>query len=156
MQVHDYRSAEDRMNVAIGEKERRFLLDLRTTVSELVVEPHCARIRQWCRQHGVVLEAKAGGPHTIPNEPLRSQGSVDVPMGEFWIGSWTFVRPTASAGHTYGRRLVSLESFTDTTKHFRVRPVEMKPSVDEAFLLGGNYLNIAVTDYWPKEAGLPG
>jgi hypothetical protein len=122
----------------------------------LVVETHYARIRQWCRQHGVVLEAEAGGPHTIPNEPLQSQGCVDVPMGEFWIGSWTFVRPTASAAHTYGRRLVSLESFTDTRKHFRVRPAEMKPRADEAFLLGGNYLNIAVVDYSPKEAGLPG
>lgn len=156
MQIHDYRSAEDRMNVAIGEKERRFLLDLRTTVSELVVETHYARISRWCRQHGVVLEAQAGGPHTIPNEPLQSQGSVDVPMGEFWSGSWTFVRLTASAAHTYGRRLVSLESFTDLSQHFRIRPSEMKRRVDEAFLLGGNYLNIAVTGYSPKEAGLPG
>ena len=151
----DYRSAEDRMSLAFGEKERRFLLDLRTTVSELVVETHYARIRRWCQQHGVVLEAQAGGPHTIPNEPLQSQGSVDVPMGEFWSGSWTFVRPTASAAHTYGRRLVSLESFTGEPG-FRVRPGEMKPRVDEAFLLGGNYLNIAVTDYSPKEAGRPG
>jgi hypothetical protein len=37
-------------------------------------ETHYARIRQWCRQHGFVLESDAGGPHSIPNEPLQSQG----------------------------------------------------------------------------------
>ncbi len=156
MHVNDDRYSSAKTNSALGEQDQRFLFDLRTTIGELVVETHYARISRWCRQHGVVLEAEAGGPHTIPNEPLESQGCVDIPMGEFWVGSWTFVRPTASAAHTYGRRLVSLESFTDTSKHFRVRPSELKPRVDEAFLLGGNYLNIAVTDYSPQEAGLPG
>ncbi len=156
MHVSDHRYHSAKTGSRLGEQEERFLFDLRTTVSELIIETHYTRISRWCRRHGVVLEAEAGGPHTIPNEPLESQGCVDVPMGEFWIGAWTFVRPTASAAHTYGRRLVSLESFTDTSQHFRVRPAEMKPRADEAFLLGGNYLNIAVTGYSPQAAGLPG
>ncbi len=156
MQISDKLLRDARFRTKLSDLERRFLFDLRTTISERIIETHYARIAGWCRRHGVVLEAQAGGPNCIPNEPLRSLGAVDIPMGEFWMNGWSCVRVAASAAHTYGHRLVGLESFTDTSGFFQTSPARMKPRADEAFLLGGNYLNIAVTDYSPKEAGIPG
>lgn len=151
---HRYHAAK--VKRPLGEKERRFLHDFRTVVSNLVVQTHYARVREWCQRHGVAFEAEAGGPHTIPNDFLRSQGAVDIPMGEFWMHQWSHVKLASSAAHAYGKRLVALESFTETRNHFAIRPARMKQRVDEAFLLGGNYLTMAVTEYSPAAAGRPG
>jgi hypothetical protein len=142
----------------VGAAGRRFLFDLRTTVSDLIVETHYRRVSEWCRARGVAFEAQAGGPHRGPKDLLQAQGAVDIPMGEFWMHGRSYVKIASSAAHTYGKRLVGLESFTDTRAHhhFAISPAQMKPRADEAFLFGGNYLNLAVTEYSPAEAGLPG
>ena len=140
-------------------EERRFLRDLRDTVSELVVETHYARISDWCREHGVALEGQAGGPFVVPRDMLSSQGAVDIPMGEFWMPEhMSYIKIASSAAHVYGKRLVGMESFTDTTKprEFARSPAAMKARLDEVLLLGGNYVNLAVTEYSPLEAGVPG
>ncbi len=155
-EVEGHRYHVARLKRRLGEKERRFLYDFRTVVSDLIVDTHYARVGDWCHRHGVAFEAEAGGPHTIPNDFLRSQGAVDIPMGEFWMHQWSHVKLASSAAHTYGKRLVALESFTETRNHFAIRPARMKHRVDEAFLLGGNYLTMAVSEYSPAAAGLPG
>jgi hypothetical protein len=142
-------------------EELRFLFDFRTTVSDLVVENFCRRTERWCREHGVAYEAQAGGPVYVPRDMLQAQGAADIPMGEFWAHPWTCVKVPSSAAHAYGRRLVGLESLTDTTfnarhNHISHRPADMKPRIDEALLLGGNYLTMAVVEYSPAAAGLPG
>ncbi|MBN2296557.1 MAG: hypothetical protein JXM70_29280 [Pirellulales bacterium] len=141
----------------ISQESARFLYDFRMTVSDLAIETHYARIARWCRRHGVAFEAQAGGPTVVPREMLKAQGAVDIPMGEFWIPSWTCVKIPSSAAHAYGHRLVGLESFTDCTPNpFATPPSRMSHRADEAFLLGGNYLNMAVSEYSPQVAGLPG
>jgi len=142
----------------VGEQEARFLFDLRTTVSDLIAETHYARVSAWCRAHGVAFEAEAGGGpgHGLPKDLLQCQGAVDVPMGEFWMHGRSYVKLASSAAHAYGKRLVALESFTETRKHFALSPARMKIRADEAFLLGGNYLTAAVSEYSPDEAGRPG
>ena len=142
----------------LSQEGSRFLFDFRTTVSDLIVQTHYHRVSQWCRAHGVAFEAQAGGPSVVPRDMLQAQGAVDIPMGEFWMNPRSHVKIASSAAHVYGKRLVGLESFTDTRKmkHFAISPADMKHRVDEAFLLGGNYLNMAVTEYSPAEAGRPG
>lgn len=141
----------------LTEEEERFLYDFRMVASELAIETHYARVAQWCREHGVAFEAEAGGPCVVPREMIKAQGTVDIPMGEFWIPAWTCIKIPASAAHAYGRRLVALETFTDCTPNpFTTPPSQMTHRADEAFLLGGNYLTLAVTEYSPKAAGLPG
>ncbi len=142
----------------LSQEGSRFLHDLRDTVSDLAVQTHYHRVSQWCRKHGVAFEAQAGGPSYVPRDMLQAQGAVDIPMGEFWMPERSHVKVASSAAHIYGKRLVGLESFTETrsNKHFAVAPADMKHRVDEAFLLGGNYLNLAVTEYSPVEAGQPG
>ncbi|MFO7974120.1 MAG: glycosyl hydrolase [Candidatus Hydrogenedentota bacterium] len=142
----------------ISEKGRRFLFDMRTTVSDLIVETHYRRVSDWCRAQGVPLEAEAGGGpgHGLPKDFIKAQGAVDIPMGEFWMRGRSYVKIASSAAHAYGKRLVALESFTETQNHFAIAPSAMKRRADEAFLLGGNYFTAAVVEYSPKEAGRPG
>ena len=156
--VTDRRFRGSQIAGTLGETGGRFLWDLRLTVSDLINETHYARVAAWCRRHGVAFEAESGGPHTLPNDLLQGLGAVHIPMGEFWMRQRSNVKLPSSSAHAYGRRLVSLESFTDTRRgtHFAISPAQMKARVDEAFLLGGNTLCLAVTEYSPKEAGLPG
>jgi len=156
--VDDDRFHAARVDSALSETRRRFLHDLRTTVSELIVETHYERVSRWCREHGVAFEAESGGGpgHALPKDLLRALGAVDIPQGEFWMGGRSYVKIASSAAHAYGRRLVGLESFTETGNHFAIRPARMKARADEAFLLGGNYLTMAVSEYSPREAGRPG
>ncbi len=156
--VEDDRFHAARMAPALNETERRFLHDLRTTVSELIIETHYERVTRWCHEHGVAFEAESGGgpSHGLPKDLLQALGAVDVPMGEFWMGGRSYVKIASSAAHAYGKRLVGLESFTETANHFAISPARMKARADEAFLLGGNYLTMAVSEYSPREAGRPG
>ncbi len=142
----------------LTEVQQRFLFDFRTTVSDLIIKTHYERVAKWCHKHGVAFEAESGGgpTHGLPKDLIQGLGAVDIPMGEFWMGGRSDVKLASSAAHAYGKRLVSLESFTETGSHFAIRPTLMKQRADEAFLLGGNYLTAAVVEYSPQEAGLPG
>ena len=153
--------SDSKMSSKLSEKELCFLFDLRTTASDLIVENFYRHVSRWCRAHGVAFEAQAGGPVVVPKDLIEAQGAVDIPMGEFWLQRFMGVKVASSAAHAYGKRLVSLESLTDTTftaehNHISTRPALMKGRLDEAFLLGGNYLTLAVVEYSPAEAGLPG
>jgi hypothetical protein len=144
-----------------SDAELRFLFDFRTTVSDLIVEHFCRPVERWCRAHGVAYEAQAGGPGYVPRDMLQAQGAADIPMGEFWAHPRTCVKVASSAAHAYGHRLVGLESLTDTAfnakhNHISTSPTHMKQRIDEAFLLGGNYLTMASVEYSPAAAGLPG
>ncbi len=152
-----------KMSDELSEMDFRFLFDLRTTVSDLIVENFYRHGGRWCHAHGVAFEAEAGGPYGMPPvDILEARGAVDIPMGEFWVQDWrTHVKVPSSAAHAYGKRLVGLESLTDSTftpehSHISTSPALMKRRIDEAFLLGGNYLTMAVVEYSPAEAGLPG
>ena len=141
-------------------KDLRFLFDYRTTVSDLIIENFCRHVQEWCHRHGIAYESEAGGPARVPRDMLQGHGAADIPMGEFWLQGRMFVKVASSAAHAYGRRLVSLESLTDTgtSKHHHIAasPASMKQGIDEAFLLGGNHLTMASVEYSPIEAGLPG
>jgi hypothetical protein len=156
--VDDDRFHGAKVSPELTETQRRFLFDLRTTVSELIIETHYRRISRWCHDHGVAFEAESGGGpgHSLPKDLVEALGAVDIPMGEFWMGGRSYCKIASSAAHAYGKRLVGLESFTETRNHFAVSPARMKARADEAFLLGGNYLTAAVSEYSPAEAGRPG
>ena len=156
---HVHGSAE--LAKGLRDEDLRFLYDFRTTVSDLIVEKFYRHVSRWCQEHHVVLEAQAGGPMYVPRDPIQAHGVVDIPMGEFWGSGWDCVKLATSAAHAYGRRLASLESLTNTTmgpqkNHISTPPAEMKQRIDNAFILGGNYLTMAVVEYSPAEAGLPG
>ena len=158
--VKDARFRSPRVD-ELGAEGSRFLFDLRTTASDLIVENFYGRVSKWSRARGVAFEAQAaGGPgHFLPMDFLHALGAVDIPMGEFWMHGRSYVKIASSGAHAYGKRLVGLEAFTYTPRrasHFAVSPAWMKTRADEAFLLGGNYQTLAVVEYSPAEAGRPG
>ena len=142
----------------LGEKGRRFLYDFWNVVSRLIIETHYERVTDWCVSRNIALTSEAGGgpSHCIPNNLLEGLGAVSVPMGELWMEGRAYVKIPSSAAHTYGHRLVALESFTARHEPHRITPATLKPRADEAFLLGGNYLAPAVVEYSPAAAGKPG
>lgn len=152
---------DSKVSGKLSEKELRFLFDLRTTASDLIVENFYRHVSRWCRAHGTAFEAQAGGPVYVPKDLIQAHGMVDIPMGEFWLHPWTCIKVPSSAAHAYGKRLVGMESLTDTKfdkshNHISTPPAAMKKRIDEAFLFGGNYITLAVVEYSPAEAGLPG
>ena len=58
------------------EMEQRFLFDLRTTVSDLIVANFYRHVTRWCHAHDVAFEAEAGGPFHVPRDMLQAHGAV--------------------------------------------------------------------------------
>ncbi len=126
--------------VVVGslEKSERFLWDLRQTVSDLVVENYAEHLRTLAKPHGLRLSIEAYGSPT-DNQPYA--GRADEPMGEFWIGgsALTTCKEMASAGHTYGKKVVGAEAFTaGDQERWLEHPASIKALGDEALCLGIN------------------
>ena len=126
--------------VVVGSLERseRFLWDLRQTVSDLVVENYADHLKTLAKPYGVKLSIEAYGSPT-DNQPYA--GRADEPMGEFWIGggALTTCKEMASAGHTYGKRIVGAESFTaGDQERWLDHPASIKALGDQALSVGIN------------------
>jgi hypothetical protein len=144
----------------------RFLADYRKTLGDLAIDHHFRLFRDQARQHGLGIHPESGGPHAVPIDAQRCLGWDDAPMSEFWAWSWMhrigdenrfFVKQPASAAHTYGRRLVFAEGFTDIGPHWQESIwSNLKPSFDKALCEGLNVLVWHAFVCSPEETGLPG
>lgn len=103
-----------------------------------------------------------------PAEPLKAQGAIDIPRGEFWINHSSFykdgkdsidilrvVKETAAAAHIYGKRLIEMEAFT-SFMNWQEAPVDMKPYADRAFCEGMNRVVFHGFSHNPAGTGFPG
>jgi len=100
----------------------KFLLDYRSLVNNMIVENFYGRMAQRAHQRGMYVQYETSGGDVYPCDPMEYFKYADVPMAEFWhhstsdnyVGSINFkpVRPTASAGHIYGKTRISAEAFT--------------------------------------------
>ena len=144
----------------------RFLYDFRKTLGDLAIDNHYRIFRDRAHKHGLQIHPESGGPHAVPIDAQRCLGMDDAPMSEFWAWSWKhrigdtnrfFVKQPASAAHTYGRRLVLAEGFTDIGPHWQESLSEnLKPSFDQAACEGLNLLVWHAFVCSPAEMGLPG
>jgi hypothetical protein len=125
------------------------------TLSELFNERFAAPLQQWAHQHGTLLRAQFYG---TPPAELSSYGRVDLPEGEG--ARWNAFVPTrwaSSAGHLYGRQVISSETWTWLhSPAFRASPLDLKAEADRHFLEGINQLVGHGWPYSPPEAGYPG
>jgi hypothetical protein len=139
---------------------RRFLLDFRKTLGELVVDGFYRRAAEICRENGLQLCGEAGGPglplHQVPVDALQAQGAIDIPRGEFWIQHdiWV-VKETACAAHIYGKPQVDMEAFT-SWRHWQDSPWVMKPIADRAFVEGANHFTFHTMAHRPASVHPPG
>lgn len=151
----------------------RLKSDYRETMAELLLENFTQPWTAWAHQYHAVTRNQA---HGSPGNLLDLYAAVDIPECETF-GSSAFdipglrrdkgdvrdvdpdpvmLRFAASAGHVAGHNLVSSETFTWLTDHFRTALSQAKPQVEQAFLAGVNHVFYHGTTYSPDDAPWPG
>jgi hypothetical protein len=129
------------------------------TLTELANERFLAPLHAWAQQHHTLFRSQTYG---FPPVTLSSNRYADLPEGEgkasmlMWR-QFSDVRWAASAGHLFGRPVVSSETWTWLhSPAFRATPLDLKAEADLHFLQGINQLVGHGWPYSPPEAGEPG
>jgi hypothetical protein len=144
---------------AWAELLREVRYDYACVLSDLVVERFYEPYTRWCHEHGFRSRVQA---HGMPGDVIRSYGTADIPEGEMLLYPLDALRLASSAGHLYGRRIVSSESFTclygwPNVHQFAERPDDLKALADGQFACGVNrvlFHGYVVSP--PKAGGAPG
>lgn len=146
--------------------------DFKKTLSELMINNLYKNAREICHKYGLKINSEAGGPgyplYNGPADPLKAQGTIDIPRGEFWINHSRFyldkndsidilriVKETAAASHIYEKGVVEMESFT-SFMHWQEGPGDMKPFGDRAFCEGMNRVVFHGFSHNITNSGYPG
>jgi hypothetical protein len=125
------------------ETTKKIQTDFKKTLSELMINNLYKKSKEICNQYGLKINSEAGGPgyplYNGPAEPLKAQGSIDIPRGEFWINHSRFyqdggdsidilrvVKEAAAASHIYVKGIVEEEAYT-SFQHWQEGPFDMKP-----------------------------
>lgn len=144
----------------VGDVSERLRYDYFRTMSELTVENFFRRLTQWCRERGLLCRIQA---HGTWGDILQAYAAADIPEGEtFGPQDKLFVntihrRLASSAGHIYGKPVISNESFTWLrVPRFLETMEQVKSAVDAIFLDGMNAIYNHGYAYSPEEAGTPG
>ncbi len=131
------------------EVTERFLWDLRQTVSDLIVENYAAELKKLANADGLRLSIEGySWDNNVPVDESAYNGQADEPIAEFWAwpcGGFPRVYTanscpgTASAAHTYGRRIIGAEAFTSSDQEkWQSHPATIKTMNDWAFAEGIN------------------
>ena len=123
-----------------AETTERFLYDLSQTISEMLVENYAGTFQDLAHQNGLRLTIEA---YNAPCMNLPYAGRADEPMAEFWawprLGLGGTCLEMASAGHTYGKPIISAEAFTSMAQEkWLGHPGNIKDLGDWAFCEGVN------------------
>jgi len=129
------------------------------TLTELANERFLAPLHAWAQQHHTLFRSQTYG---FPPVTLSSNRYADLPEGEgkasLLMGrQFSDIRWAASAGHLFGRPVISSETWTWLhSPAFRATPLDLKAEADLHFLQGINQLVGHGWPYSPPEAGEPG
>lgn len=139
----------------IGSQTPDIRYDWGKTLTELIDERYLIPVREWAKAHKTRFRSQTYG---IPAVTLSSNALVDLPEGEGT--QWRSFSPTrwaSSAGHLYGKNVISAETWTWLhSPAFRATPLDLKAEADLFFLQGINQLVGHGWPYSPREAGKPG
>ena len=136
-----------------GPDAARVRADYHRTLAELYQENFVAVVRRWAASRGVSFRIQSYG---TPPATISSYRFADMFEGEGW--GWKEITPTrwaSSAGHLYGREVVSAEIWTWVhSPSFRATPLDLKGEAHEHLLNGINQL---IGHGWPySPADAPG
>jgi len=152
---------------------RRVICDYRVTLSDMLLENFTRNWTDWAHRMGSTTRNQA---HGSPANLLDLYAAVDVPECESF-GTTHFnipglridsseirhtesnpmmLRFASSAAHIMGKKLVSAETFTWLTEHFKTALSQCRPELDNLLLSGVNHVLFHGTPYSPKEAPWPG
>ena len=129
------------------------------TLTELANDRFLAPLHEWAQKHHTLFRSQTYG---VPPVTLSSNRYADLPEGEgkaslmMWR-EFSDVRWAASAGHLFGRPVISSETWTWLhSPAFRATPLDLKAEADLHFLQGINQLVGHGWPYSPPDAGDPG
>ncbi|HUY81524.1 MAG TPA: glycosyl hydrolase [Acidobacteriaceae bacterium] len=136
-------------------KARAVRHDWGVTLTQLIDTNYLTQINNWANAHHTLFRSQTYG---IPAVSMSSNNFVDLPEGEGpqWR-QFSFTRWATSAGHIYGRPVISTETFTWLhSPAFRATPLDMEEEANRFFLEGSNQIYCHGWPYSPPSAGEPG
>ncbi|MBE9599752.1 glycoside hydrolase [Pedobacter sp. MC2016-24] len=156
-----------------SENVARLKSDYRETMSDLLLDNFTHNWTNWANKYGSITKNQS---HGSPGNLLDLYGAVGIPETETF-GSSHFPIPglrrdsadvrnvdpdpmmskfASSAAHTGGKNLVSSETFTWLTEHFKTSFSQCKPEAEQLFLAGVNHIFFHGTTNSPADAVWPG
>ncbi|QIL38267.1 glycoside hydrolase [Pedobacter sp. HDW13] len=156
-----------------AENIARLKSDYRETMDELLLHNFTQNWTDWA--HGLQSKTK-NQSHGSPGNLLDLYGAVDIPETEIFGSSYFPIaglrrdagdirnvdpdpimsKFASSAGHTGGKKLISSETFTWLTEHFKTSFSQCKPEVEQLFLSGVNHVFYHGTTNSPANVPWPG
>jgi hypothetical protein len=158
-----------------SEISKRFLCDYRTTISDLLQKNFMGVWVDWSHKNGFTVTEQA---HGAPANTLDLYSSADIAMSESFGPScfnipgvridpdtkrarykWPdklFLKFSSSAANIQGNHLISCETATWLTNHFRLALSQLKPQIDEIFISGINHIQLISATNVPADAPYPG
>lgn len=153
--------------------DTKLVADYRETLSDMLLENFTNQWANWAHSHGMLVRNQA---HGSPANLIDVYAAVDIPEIEgfgctdFGIkglrkdpgktkpndSDFSMLKYAPSAAHITGKNLISAESFTWLTEHFRTSLSQMKPDLDLMFVAGVNHMYFHGTCYSPKNDEWPG
>lgn len=126
------------------EQSEKILRDVRTTISELVVDVFYQVLADCAREYDCQFSAECVAP-TMVSDGLLHYQKVDLPMGEFWLNSPTHDKlndmlDAISGAHIYGKNIIQAEGFTEVRGTWDEYPGMLKALLDRNYALGINRL----------------
>ncbi|MBD0254752.1 MAG: glycoside hydrolase, partial [Cytophagales bacterium] len=135
----------------------RLKADYRETMGEMLLENFTRPWTAWAHGRQALTKNQA---HGSPGNLLDLYATVDIPECETFGSSYfpipglrrdsadvrnvdpdpVMLKFASSAGHAAGRPLVSSETFTWLTEHFKTSFSQCKPEVEQLFLAGVNHV----------------
>ncbi|SMO41180.1 Glycosyl hydrolases family 2, sugar binding domain [Chryseobacterium rhizoplanae] len=157
-----------------NERTGRIKSDYRETLSELILSNFTKDFTNWVHSKNSKNTNQA---HGSPGNLLDLYAAVDIPESETF-GSTVFDIPglrrdsadvqksdkpdinmlkfASSAANVTGKQLISNETFTWLTEHFKTSWSQAKPEVEQVFLSGINHIFYHGTTYTPADVPFPG
>ncbi|MGI9074632.1 MAG: glycosyl hydrolase [Bryobacteraceae bacterium] len=134
--------------------------DYHLTLSDLILDNFFRPLVSWAEAHGTTVRIQA---HGAMGDVMRGYGLAHIPEGENYGRSDRYFvnlkhrRIASSAGHVYGRPVISSETFTWLRERLFLVTLEMmKGATDAAFLDGINQIVNHGYPSSPPGAGVPG
>ena len=142
------------------EKSEKVLLDVRTTIGELVDDVFFKVMMKNARKYDCLVTAENVAPTMVSDGMLHFK-DVDFPMGEFWFRSPTHDKlndmlDAISAGHIYGKNIIPSESFTELRTNWDEHPAMIKSLLDRNLALGINKVFFHIFVHNPYMDKTPG
>ncbi len=135
---------------------RRFDLDWKTTIEELINDNHFSELIRLSHEAGC-RELRAQ-PYNGPVNFMTAGALFDIPEAEYWFNKreygWWSLRMIASVAHIHGKKIASAESLTSMPANHRMDadPFSTKAQTDLALTMGINSMAIHASGHnpWPK------